>query len=145
MFAKFTDFLASCRDRGVEAMARIKDKATLNRFVWACFLIGRADGTFDSKEKEATAKLIKNRLPHYTIDDILQAISKAEDKISFDVTHGTQELMDEIGKATGDDAVAIIRGACFIGGADGDFDDQEKEIVRQLCSRMNLNPANYGL
>lgn len=145
MFAAFTDYLASIRDKGAEAFARIKDKNSLNRLVWACFLIGRADGTFDKSEKEATAKLIKDRLPQYTLADIMEAIEKAEERLSFDVAHGTRELMDEVAKAKGDEATAIINAACYIGAADGDFDDQEKEIVRQLCSRMSINPANYGL
>ena len=145
VFAQFTDFLTSVRDRGAEAFNRIKDRTTFNRTVWACFLIGRADGNFDASEKQATAKLIQSKLPQYTIDDILAAIDQAEKKLNFDVQMGTQELLDEIGKAKGEAGEAIIRAACYIGAADGDFDDQEKAIVRQLCSRMELNPANYGL
>lgn len=145
MFAQFTDYLKDVRDKGQTAFSRIKDKNGFNRLVWACFLIGRADGTFDADEKNATAKLIAKQLPHYSIDDILAAIETAEAKIEFDVTFGTQEIMDEVGKAKGESAENIIRAACFIGAADGDFDDDEKEITRQLCSRMDINPSNYGL
>lgn len=145
VFPLFTDFLKSCRDRGAETFNRIKDRTTFNRVVWACFLIGRADGNFDAQERQATAELIREKLPQYSLDDILAAIAKAEEKLNFDANMGTLEVMDEIGKAKGEAAEAIIRAACYIGAADGDFDDTEKGIVRQLCSRMELNPANYGL
>lgn len=144
-FPNFLDFLKSCRDRGAETFNRIKDRTAFSRVVWACFLIGRADDNFDAQEKEATAKLIREKLPQYTIDDILEVIASAEKKIDFDANFGVMEIMDEVGKARGEAAEAIIRAACYIGAADGDFDDTEKGIVRQLCSRMELNPANYGL
>ncbi|WP_158262377.1 MULTISPECIES: tellurite resistance TerB family protein [Pirellulaceae] len=144
-FPMFTDFFKSVRENSAATFSRIKDRTAFNRVVWACFLVGRADGDFDANERKATAALIHEKLPQYSLDDILEVIAKAEAKIDFDPNLGAMEIIDEVGKARGDAAEAIIRAAVYIGGADGDFDDTEKGIVRQLCSRMDINPANYGL
>lgn len=144
-FANFTDFLKDVSGQGQTLFAKVKDKKTFNRMVSACYLIANADDNFSDEEKQATAALIKKQLPQYDIKDIVSALSAAEEKVGFDKTFGNAEIMDEIAKATEEEAETIIRAAVFIGSSDGDFDDAEKDITRNLCSRMEINPANYGL
>lgn len=144
-FASFKKMLEDAAGKGGALFAKVKDKPTFERVVMACYLIGMADGSFDPDEKQAVAKLINKKFPQFTISDIQAVIAKADDKLSFDLAMGQQELMAEIAKAKGDDAEMIVQAACFIGAADGDFDYQEKTVVRQLVERMGLNARNYGL
>ncbi|SDO81319.1 Tellurite resistance protein TerB [Paenibacillus sp. yr247] len=39
----------------------------------------------------------------------------------------------------------IIAVCCAIGAADVDFDDSEKKVVRDICTTLNLNPAEFSL
>ncbi len=144
-FGSLKSMLDDARTKGDTLFGRIKDRATFRRTVYACYLIGRADGNFDASERQAIGALIQQKLPHFKLADIMSEIDAAEAKLGFDVTMGTQELMAEIGKATGDSAELVIQAACFIGAADGEFDEAEKRVAKQLAERMNLQPSHYGL
>lgn len=145
MFNSFKKFLEDAADQAETMFARITDKNTFKRVVYAAFLIARADGNFDSDEKSALAKIIAKDFPQFKLTDILEVLTEATAKIDFDVTMGTMEIMDEIAKASGSDAELIVRTACFIGAADGDFDADERNVAKQLCIRMGLTASTYGL
>ena len=144
-FGSLKSMLDDARAKGDTLFGRIKDRATFRRTVYACYLIGRADGNFEAAERQAIGALIQQKLPQFKLADIMKEIEAADAKLGFDATMGTQELMAEIGKATGDSAELVIQAACFIGAADGEFDDAEKLVARQMAERMGLNPGNYGL
>lgn len=144
-FGSLKAMLDDARSKGDTLFGRIKDRATFRRTVYACYLIGRADGNFDTTERQAIGALIQQKLPQFKLEDIMKEIEAADAKLAFDETMGAQELMAEIGKATGDAAELVVQAACYIGAADGEFDDAEKTVARQIAERMNLNPANYGL
>lgn len=144
-FGNFADYLNDLKGKGETLFAKVKDKNAFNRLVATCYLIASADGDFDADEKTATAKLIQKNLPQYQIKDIVDCISDAQSKTDFDMIMGRNELLDMIAKAGPDEGRDLINAAVFIGGADGEFDDDEKAITKQICSRLNLSPADYGL
>jgi len=144
-FNAFKDFFDDVRASGSTLFARIKDKDTFRRVVYAGFLIARADGNFDANEKSALARLIHKDLSQFKIDDITAALDKAAETIEFDTTLGKQEILADIAKAKDDAAELIMRTAVYIGGADGNFDDDEKVVAREICQRLGLNAADYGL
>ncbi|MCK5830668.1 MAG: tellurite resistance TerB family protein [Methylococcales bacterium] len=123
----------------------MKDKPTFKRVVYASFLIARADGDFDVDEKQALGDLIAKDFPQFKLTDILEVLSEATKKIEFDETFGVMELLEEIGKAEGENAALIVRTACYIGAADGDFDQDERKVATQICEQMGLSAATYGL
>ncbi len=141
----FIDFISQVADTAVSEFSKIKDKATFNRIVWASYLIARADGNFDSDEKTALSKIIAKEFPQFKLTDIIDSLSKAEEKIDFDETFGVNELLQEIAKAKGEDAQLIVRTACYIGAADGDFDNDEKAVTKAICTRLKINPEDFGL
>lgn len=145
MFDKFTEFLAEIADNGAVMANRLKDKSTFRRIVYSAYLISRADGDIDAEEKNALAKFIAKDFSHFKINDILNIIKQCDDKMDFDETFGYQEIMDEIAKASGDDAEQIVRLACFVGASDGNFDDEEKIVARDIAKRLAIDPARYGL
>ena len=68
-FNAFKDFFDDVRASGSTLFARIKDKDTFRRVVYAGFLIARADGNFDANEKSALARLIHKDLSQFKILD----------------------------------------------------------------------------
>ncbi|MCK5607760.1 TerB family tellurite resistance protein, partial [Candidatus Pacearchaeota archaeon] len=34
---------------------------------------------------------------------------------------------------------------CAIAGADGDFDENEKAMVRKICDRLTIHPGEFDL
>ena len=145
MLSEFKKLLESVADEGEKLFSRVKDKALFRRVVSASFLIAMADGDFDSDEKSALAKIIVKELSQFKIDDILSILSDCEEKVAFDKTLGAMEILDDIANASGEDAELIMRIACFIGAADGDFDADEKRVAVDMAKRMGIDPSRYGL
>jgi tellurite resistance protein TerB len=52
-----------------------------------------------------------------------------------------------ISKVKADSGVArlIVRGCIIIGAADGDFDDSEKAVVREICRELGQDPSEFDL
>lgn len=145
MFDAFKKLISDVAGEAETLFARVTDKRTFMRVVYAAYLIARADGDFDSSEKSALAKLIDRDFPQFSINDILSALDEAESRVAFDENMGVMEILSEIGKATGESADLIMRTSCYIGAADGNFDDDEKAVARQICERLNISPGTYGL
>ncbi len=145
MFGSLKKMIDEAREEGEKLFSRVKDKTLFRQVVSASFLIAMADGDFDSDEKSALAKIIAKELSQFKIDDILKALSECEDKVAFDTTMGTMEILDDIARASGDDAELIMRISCYIGAADGDFDNDEKRVASDIAKRMGVDPARYGL
>lgn len=145
MFSNFKNMISDFADQSATMFARVTNKKTFDRVVFASFLIARADGNFDASEKTGLAKVINKDFPQFKLTDIIDTLGVADAKIAFDETLGELELIDEIKKASGEDAELIVRTACFIGAADGDFDDDEKAVASKIASALGLSPAAYGL
>ncbi len=141
----FKQMISDVSSQAESLFSKIKDKNTFRRVVYASFLIARADGNFDADEKKALGELISKDFPQFKLTDILDVLSKAKEKLDFNVDFGVREILEDIGKARGDDAALIVRTACYIGAADGDFDDDEKKVAKRICEQMGLSPDAYGL
>lgn len=140
------EFLEKLKGQSAEIFNRIKDKPTFQRVVWAAYLIGSVDGEFDGEEKSKLVALIQKQFSSFDTKDILKAIEDAESHMDLDSTFGQNIILDEIGKSKGSDgAASIVRAAILIGGADGDFDDEEKAMTRKICDRLGIPAANYDL
>ena len=48
-------------------------------------------------------------------------------------------------KSKPDQARAVIQIGIIIGGADGNFDSDEKQVVREACFAVGINPAEFDL
>lgn len=116
------------------------------RVCQAAYLIARADGTIDNSEKATLQKVIAKKFPHFKGADIAKAIADADDELSFTVDGGVQMLLGNIAKSAGTDEAAVIMVAVLaVANADGNFDDSEKAMAKQIASRLGLTPSDYGL
>lgn len=114
-----------------------------------CALIAAADGTIDASERRKTAGLI-------TSNDMLKVFPASElktkfdfycDKLEQDFDFGKIEAIQAIAKLKrrADQARAVIQVGIIIGGADGNFDDDEKKAVKDACYAVGINPAEFDL
>lgn len=147
MLDRIKQLAADMANAGERLFNRVVDQDLFKRVVYAAYLIASADGDFDADEKTALVKLIKKDLPDFTTDDIIVLIRICDSKIGFDLTLGTQEILDEISKASSntDDAKQIMAVCAFIGASDGTYDKDEKLMARSICYALKLSPAHYGV
>ena len=68
-------------------------------------------------------------------------------KLTADYQLGKVELVQVVGKTKKKpaEARAVIQIGIIIGGADGNFDDQEKAVVRECCHAVGIDPSEFEL
>lgn len=114
-----------------------------------CALIAAADGQVDAQERRKTAALIAS-------NDVLSVFAPAElqqkfdfycDKLTRDFDFGKLEAISTIGKLKDkpEQARAVLSIGVIIGGADGTFDEHERQAVKEACFAVGIDPAEFDL
>lgn len=114
-----------------------------------CALVSAADGSVDAAERQKTASLIvsNDTLSVFSPDDLRGKYDTYCDKLARDFDFGKVEAIAAIGKVKSkpDQARAVISIGLIIGGADGDFDADERRVVTEACYAVGIAPSEFGL
>ncbi|SOD62228.1 tellurite resistance protein TerB [Streptomyces zhaozhouensis] len=114
-----------------------------------CALVAAADGSVEPAERQRVAQLITTNevLRNFPADDLRRRFEEYVDKLEADFEFGRVGLLQEVAKAKKKpaEARAVVQIGIVIGGADGDFDDTEKALVREACYTLDLPPAEFDL
>ena len=132
-----------------EAIKRFKNKEFMDAVVAGCALVAAADGHIDASEKQKMAGFIhrSEELKVFDMNTVIKQFNKFAEGFEFDHEIGKGEALRTVGKIKKNEEAAklLIRVCCAIGAADGDFDDDEKAMVREICTELNLNPGDFQL
>lgn len=143
--AKATELNGQLQTKTVQ----FKNKEFANGSMAMCALIAAADGKIDPAERQKTAALIASNeaLKVFPSDELRQKFDWYCDKLAGDFDFGKVEATATIGKLKSkpDQARAVIQIGIIIGGADGLFDDDEKNAVRNACFAVSIDPAEFEL
>ncbi|MGW5095679.1 tellurite resistance TerB family protein [Streptomyces nodosus] len=114
-----------------------------------CALVAAADGTVDPSERRRVAQLIAGNevLQNFPADDLRRRFEDNLNKLTADFDFGKVSVLQEIAKAKKKpaEARAVIQIGIVIGGADGDFDKNERAVVREACFALDLPPHEFDL
>ncbi|NAZ86263.1 tellurite resistance TerB family protein [Kineococcus indalonis] len=115
----------------------------------ACALIAAADGRIDPAERQKTAAFIGSHdvLAAFDAAQLRESFERYCGKLSSDRDFGRIEALQAVGKLRSkpDQARAVVQVGVLVGGADGDFDDDERRAVRDLCTAVGLDPVEFGV
>lgn len=130
-------------------MAKFKNRTFMEALVSGCALVAAADGTIDASEKQKMAQFLErsDELQHFDIRQVIEVFNKAVSDFEFDHEIGKANALKTISKIRGkdDQARLLVRVVCAIGAADGDFDADEKAMVRQIAGELGLKPEEFDL
>lgn len=124
---------------------KYSSKDNLDRATAVCVLVAYADGSCDSDEKQKTLKGLGLKMPQFDQGDVQKAFMKNAESMDFDTNMGTDELLKKLDGVEPEEANFLVRLGAAVGGADGDFDDQEKAVLAKAARKMNLDPKEYDL
>ena len=128
---------------------QFKNKEFANGSMAMCALIAAADGSIDAAEQAKTMSLIHSNsvLSVFPPDELQQKFDWYCSKLGGDFEFGKVEAIATIGKLKSkpDAARAVIQVGIIIGGADGNFDDDEKKAVREACNAVGIPPSEFDL
>lgn len=144
------------KDKGLEARGRLtaevskfRNRSFMEAVVAACAMVAAADGTVSSEEKQKMAGFIRNsdELKHFSMPEVIAYFEKVIGNFDFDAEIGRAEALKVIGRLRGNEEQAriMVRVACAIGASDGNFDDDERAVVRSICVELGLKPADFDL
>lgn len=128
---------------------QFRNKEFANASMAMCALIAAADGSVDAAERQKTASLISNNdvLAIFPADELRQKFDWYCSKLNSDFEFGKVEAVATIGKLKSkpEQARAVVSIGIIIGGADGQFDDDERKAVRDACFAVGIAPAEFDL
>jgi tellurite resistance protein TerB len=137
------------RTRLTAEVSKFKNRTFMEATVAACAMVAAADGTISAQEKQKMAGFIRNsdELKVFEMPSVIAFFEKVTGNFDFDADIGKAEALKVIGRLRGNEEQArvMVRVACAIGASDGNFDDGEKAVVRDICKDLSLNPADFDL
>lgn len=147
--SSFQSWLNKTKNNLQTQVGRFKNKDFLDAVVAGCAVVAVADGTIDTEEKQKMGGFIgrSEQLKAFNVSEAIERFNHFAGNMEFDVMIGKQEALRTIAKfKSKPEAARVIVGVCCaIGAADGDFDDQEKAAVRDICNVLGLNASEFGL
>lgn len=114
-----------------------------------CALVAAADGSIDESERQKVSGLITTNdvLSNFPPESLRAKFDESCQKLTADYQLGKVELIQQVGKTKKKpaEARAVIQIGIIIGGADGNFDEQEKAVVREACHAVGIDPSEFEI
>ena len=130
-------------------VTKLKNKGFLEAVVAGCALVAHADGVVRPEEKQKMMGFLRNSetLSAFSTEEVIAIFDKYARQFEFDYQIGQAGALQAVAKLKDKEAEArlMVRVCCAIGAADGNFDDQEKAVVRAICNELGLNPKDFDL
>ncbi|MGA4544240.1 tellurite resistance TerB family protein [Uniformispora flossi] len=149
LWDRFKQSAQSMQSQLVAKKNDLKSGAFRDASMAICALVAAADGSIDQAETAKVAQLIGSNevLQNFDRTDLERRFHGYANQLSADFQVGKVQVMQEVAKAKKkqDEARAVIQIGIVIGGADGNFDPQERAVVREACFALGINPAEFDL
>lgn len=149
LWDKFKSSAQSMQTQLVAKKNELKSGSFRDASMAMCALVAAADGHIDQSETAKVAQLIANNevLQNFDKDDLQRRFFGYANQLQTDFQLGKVQVMQEIAKARKKpaEARAVIQIGIVIGGADGDFDPQERAVVREACFALDIPPMEFDL
>jgi tellurite resistance protein TerB len=143
------DKVASMNSSLQTNIGKFKNAEFANATMAMCAMIAAADGSVSGQEKSKIAALITNNemLKIFPAADLKQKFDHFCDKMSADYDFGKIEAVQAIAKLKSkpDQARAVVQIGIIIGGADGNFDADEKKAVKEACNAVGIAASEFDL
>ena len=150
-FGKFLAALKGQIAQLTKAADKFMDKSLFKACMAAVVITGWSDGDFDTSEKMKGLKLAKTHpmfKGKFSADEVKDVFEEYDDVFTMDFAMGKTEAMKAISAVSGKDPEAkalVVQTMCLIGAADGNFDDDEKRVAKEVCGVLGLRPSQFEL
>ncbi|MBX8465227.1 MULTISPECIES: tellurite resistance TerB family protein [unclassified Deinococcus] len=115
----------------------------------ASALISAADGRIDPEERRKTAAFImsSDKLKAFDVSVLAAKYDAHCDTMTRDPDFGKINLLQAVGKVAKDavEARTVAQVALLIATADGNFDESEQKMARDIIHALKLQPGEFGL
>lgn len=132
-----------------QEIERFNHRDFLEAVVAGCALVAAADGKIDQREKEAMTHFLQSNeaMQAFDTQEALAKFNKYTTNFDFSPGIGQAEARKAIQpfKANQEAARLLVRLYCDIGQADDQWCDEEKNVIRGICTDLALDPKEFSL
>ncbi len=143
----YTEWANNQKRKAQELFNRYKSQDVLDAVVAACALVSMADGYLDASERQKMIDFVhqSEELRVFDTNKVIQRFNLFVTRIQNDRMMGRAEAFRALGKIRSKPEIArlVARYCIAIGYADGNFDQNEKQMVADICRELGLNPAEF--
>jgi tellurite resistance protein TerB len=144
-----SDWLKEQKSKTEAGIKQFANKDFMDAIAAGCALIASADGDISAEEKQKMVGYINlnDSLKVFKLADVLNKFNHYVDMFEFDHNVGKAEAMKSITKMRNkpEAAKTLVAVCCAIGASDGNFDKDEIALVKEMCSVLGVNPADFKL
>lgn len=136
------------RAEAAAKMHKVNNRDLMEAIVAGSIMVMYADGTVEASELEKLEKLIQSNdnLKHFG-SEINTCIAKFTDMFSAGALMGKMKAMRELDdiKATSEECEEAFVMMVEIALADGEIDDKEAAILKEVGQKLGVRVSDYGL
>lgn len=141
--------ISDANDSLKKNIGQFKNKKFADASMAICALVAAADGDIDADERKKTTGFIMSNesLKVFSASDLKEKFDFYCNKLEADYDFGKIEAIQALSALKGkqDQARACIQLGIIIGGADGDFDADEKQAIKDACNAVGILPSEFDL
>ena len=149
-------FLSKLKESAMELQGQLvtqvkqfQNKNFADATMAVCALVAASDGTIDASERKKTASFISSSdmLAVFDVSQLQQTFNAYCDKLVKDFDFGKIDLLQIVSKLKKNppQARAAVQVAVLIAGADGNFDADEKNVIKEICRSLDIDPKDFDL
>jgi len=129
-------------------LKKVENRDLMEAIVGGCLLIAAADGEIEKEETDKLDQLLRSnpRLQGFG-NEISQTIQRFRDQLDAGFQVGRLHILRELQDIADDRAHAeeVLVNMITIAGADGEFEDDEVAVIKEVAGTLGLNASDYGL
>lgn len=137
------------RQQAGDTLKRYQNEKMLNALTGGCAWLASADGSISGEEKRKMLNFmqISPEMKVFDTKKVLTSFTSIADTFAADYEFGRIEAVSRIAKIKGDVAAAnvLVRLVIILGASDGNFDADEKKVVREICGLLEIDAAQFDL
>ncbi|PHM36985.1 tellurite resistance TerB family protein [Xenorhabdus innexi] len=146
---KIKSAFSAGREELTNQVGRFKNKKFMEGTVAVCAHVAMASNGVSSEEKQKMVGFIKSspELKVFDTTEIIEFFNKLVSSYEFDADIGKGEAMKYIMalKQQPEAAQLALRVGIAVAKSDGDFDNDEKNAAREICTALGFVATDFGL
>ncbi|SEN66576.1 tellurite resistance TerB family protein, partial [Halomonas caseinilytica] len=123
-------------------LKNVENRDLMEAIVGGCLLIAAADGEIEQEETDKLDQLLRSnqRLQGFG-GEITQTIQRFRDQLEAGFQVGRLQILREIGDIASDreHAEEVLVNMITIAGSDGEFEDEEVVVIKEVAGKLGLN------
>ncbi|WP_095204687.1 tellurite resistance TerB family protein [Mesorhizobium carmichaelinearum] len=137
------------RKQAGDALKRFQNEKMLDALTGGCAWLASADGSIsdDEKRKMLNFMQVSPEMKVFDTKKVLASYKPIADTFEAEFEFGRLEAVRRISKIKGDAAAAnvLVRLVIILGSSDGNFDADEKKVVREICGILDIDATQFDL